>query len=494
MALIILEGVLATVLRGRLPAVVFFVILLFFLFVFGIDAVGLLSVDEPRYAAIGREMAWNGDFITPRLWGEPWFEKPPLLFWMIGLATWLGLDNEWAARLPVALVGIAFLVLFCWRLRSEFGEDTALFATLVLGSSGGWVVYSQIAVTDLPLAATFGTAMLLCLPWAVRGERTGLKRAGALFGLAVLAKGLVAPVLAAPLLWFGRRRLKDLIVPAAIGLAVALPWYALCYAANGRVFVEEFLWKHHFERFTSDSLQHVQPFWFYLPVLLGALFPWTPALAALRPRTIAANERLRYLAVCFGWGFVFFSVSTNKLPGYLLPLVPLLAVLLGAALASIRRAGPILAACALLLALAPVAAGVLPQAVLRGLSRAEGWSVSATALLLPGAVAALVWLIDHRGRRRLAVCVLFAAVTVAVVHLKVRTYPALDEQVSARDLWRRIERMSGQICLDQPGRHWTYGLNYYALQPLPECAEEPRDWRLRLDGEGRPVLAPSLSF
>lgn len=483
-----------TSLRSRFARLLLLGILLSLLMVFGIDSVGLLSVDEPRYAAIGREMAYSGDFVTPRLWGEAWFEKPPLLFWMIGAATWLGLDDEWAVRLPVALLSIGFVALLYGVARREFGPPAALYSSVMLASSAGWMAYSQIGATDLPLAATFGAAVLLGLPWAARGEKRGLKWAGAMFGLAVLAKGLVAPALSLPLLWFGRRRLKELGPCAAVACAVALPWYALCYAVHGSVFLQELIWKHHVERFSSGALQHEQPFWFYIPVLAAGLLPWTPALAALRWRTVWGDVRLRILAAIAAWGFVFFSAATNKLPGYLLPLLPPVAILAGVALAQLRKAGLVLAVCAALLSLIPVTASILPEALLHGLSRARSWNVAPWGFLPPAGVAIIVWALERERRRDWAVTVLFVAVVAGVLYLKVKSYPVLDEEVSARGLWRRIAPVREQVCIGEVGRHWEYGLNYYAVQPLPRCQEQPREWRLRLNQERKPVLEASLSY
>src|SRR5215831_11593486 len=127
---------------------------LFFLYLFGLAGVGLLSTDEPRYAAIGREMAHSGDWVTPRLWGEPWFEKPALLYWMTASAFRFGLDNDWSPRLPVAGLSLLFLGFFYWRLKAEFGRAAAGYSTAVLATSAGWVAYSHAAIVDLPLAAT----------------------------------------------------------------------------------------------------------------------------------------------------------------------------------------------------------------------------------------------------------------------------------------------------------------------------------------------------
>src|SRR5690242_14483294 len=170
--------------------------LAFLIYFFDLGAVGVLGPDEPRYAAIGRAMAQTGDWITPRLWGSPWFEKPALLYWMTAAATRLGLGTELAPRLPVALLSVAFLVFFRWILNREFGCRAAWMATLILGTSGLWAGYSLAAVPDIPMTVFFSAAMLLALPWIARRDTRALPAASALFGLAVLAKGLGPLVLA----------------------------------------------------------------------------------------------------------------------------------------------------------------------------------------------------------------------------------------------------------------------------------------------------------
>ncbi len=122
---------------------------------------GMVGPDEPRYADVGRAMAQGGDWITPHLWGQPWFEKPALLYWMTATGFKLGLGPDLAPRLPVALLSVAFLAFFWWRLRIEWGVRTASYATAMLATSAGWLTYSHVAVTDLPLAAFFSAAVLL---------------------------------------------------------------------------------------------------------------------------------------------------------------------------------------------------------------------------------------------------------------------------------------------------------------------------------------------
>jgi 4-amino-4-deoxy-L-arabinose transferase-like glycosyltransferase len=446
--------------------------IVFLLFFYGLTTAGLLSADEPRYAAIGLEMASSGDWITPRLWGEPWFEKPPLLYWLIALGFKAGLSEDLAPRLPIALLSAGFILLFFHQIRREFGERAALYATAILATSAGWLAYSHVAVTDIPLATTFSAALLLCLPWVRSGGRRGLLVAGILLGLAMLAKGLVPLVLIAPLLWIAGRRWPNLLILAGAALAVATPWFVLCYLRNGDAFVDEFIWKHHFGRFFSDELQHVQPWWFYIPVLIGLLFPWCPMLA-IAPHYTQDNRRKLLLAVA-GFGFVFFSAAANKLPGYLLPLLPPLAAVIGVRLTEISRSTVLIGSSATLLLLTPVVAGVLPQALASGLSTVESIAVSNWLAMVPLALlaGAATWF-AARERRTHAIVTVIISTTLAVVYMKWTMFPELDRVVSARPIWQTIRQQPEQFCEGDLNRSLRYGLAYYNRKPLESCAHNP---------------------
>src|SRR4051812_21630331 len=150
----------------RIPRLVWAVLpLAWVIYLYNLTATGLLGPDEPRYAFVARSMAQSGDWITPRLWAVPWFEKPALLYWLEAAAFRLGLSDDLAPRLPVALIALAFLALYWWILNREFGCSTAWMAALILGTSGMWVGYAQTGVTDIPLTAAYSAAMLLALPW-----------------------------------------------------------------------------------------------------------------------------------------------------------------------------------------------------------------------------------------------------------------------------------------------------------------------------------------
>lgn len=444
------------------------------LFFHGLTQVGMLSHDEPRYAAIGQNMARTGDFITPRLWDFPWFEKPALTYWLVALGTRLGFPEEAAARAPIAALSLAFCVFVWWWLRPRFGSDEALVTTTILATNAGWIAYSHLAVTDLPLAACFGASMLMLFDWIdEEGDGRWLNWSGVMLGFAILAKGLVPLVLAAPVFWFGRKRPLDLVRWLGIALVVAAPWYLAVTYHNGWRFIEDFFIRHHFSRFVSNELQHAQPVWYYVPVLLGLLMPWAPLLAGVR---LLGDPRLQFTAAWLGWGFLFFSASTNKLPGYLLPLLPAAAILLGvAALYAKRMVIPLVVAGALL-GLVPVAADVLPGALQVGLTKTP-FSMAAIQLGLAVSLAGalLAWFRWRRDGIPAAVLMVGLLTVAAVVWTQRTVYPALDDQVSARRLWRSIEGRRDQICTGNLDREWRYGLNYYAVKPLPDClvAEKP---------------------
>jgi len=467
--------------------------LLAMLYFSGLSATGLLKEDEPRYASIGREMARSGDWITPRLWGQPWFEKPALLYWMTAAAFKLGAGEDLAPRVPVALVSVAFLIFFQWILGREFGAGAGWTAAIVLGTSAAWVGSSFIGTTDLPMTAAFSAAMLLSLEWLETGERRRLPLAAALLGLAVLAKGLVPLVLTLPLVWCGRRRWTDLLrLPVSgVFLMVALPWYLLCYLRNGAVFLRTFFWEQHFERFTTTSLAHGQPFWFYLPVLAAALIPWTPLLVLLARRALYRDARRRFLLLWPLFVLVFFSISKNKLPGYLLPLAPAAAALMGIALAEAKRARWALPTAALCLVVIPAAIPMLPRALASGLSRAPLPAFQWT-WLLPAALARALWWLERQGRRPAALAAIAVAATAAVVALKLIDLPAIDAAVSARPLWREIEGRRNAVCVESLHRSWRYGLNYYSVTPLPDCSQSPRPFRVwQQPGHAPLVRAPN---
>jgi 4-amino-4-deoxy-L-arabinose transferase-like glycosyltransferase len=270
------------------------------------------------------------------------------------------------------------------------------------------------------------------------------------------------------------------------------------FLLHGRAFFDDFFLKHHFGRFASGELQHVQPFWFYLPVVAGWLYPWPMVaaaglIAAMRSR--AAEGWAREMAWMAAFGFVFFSASTNKLPGYVLPLVPLVMTVAGHTFAQAgaeftgRRR--VMLWSGFLLFLIPVAATVLPEALLHGLTKVSWesvpWEYFAFALV---AGSAAQWL-DARGRPLAAAGLVAALVLGGVVYVKLSAFPVLDRVVSARWLARRVNAAGGKACVETLHRSLRYGLNYYVQPPLPDCEAHPSGLVIDQPRGGLPTLRRS---
>ncbi|MDE0261006.1 MAG: glycosyltransferase family 39 protein [Bryobacterales bacterium] len=460
---------------------------------------GLIGPDEPRYASISRAMAESGDWVTPRLWGEAWFEKPAMLFWMGGLGHAAGLESY--TRVPVALLSLGFLAFFFWRIRAHFDGETAVTATCLLATSAGWIAYSDAGVFDAPLTAFTSGALLCLLPWASshgRSRPAEMAAFGALLGFGVLSKGLVALVVAAaaamPVLVQRPRALLDLLRPAPLGAfcLACVPWYAACYWANGQEFIDEFIVRHHFERFVSSSLQHVQPWWFYLPVLAVFLLPWTPLALSLRWKTVAAGPSRRFVA-CWALGpLLLFSVAVNKLPGYILPALPPLAILLAIQWKA-RASRPLLVAAGSTLLLVPLAGTLLPAALADGIRSA--WAGLDAAAILAGAaagiaafaLASIMALKASRERSIPAVCVIAA---LALAALKFQAFPAISLQAGTQEFVARERTRLADACIGDIRRHAAYGIRHYSGHLVPDCEQVPAAFRIEGDP---PVLVPSAA-
>ena len=245
------------------------------------------------------------------------------------------------------------------------------------------------------------------------------------------------------------------------------------------------------DRFLHTSLEHVQPWWYFVPVLLAGLFPWTPLAGLLfRPKTYQ-DERVRFLVFWLLFGLVFFSAAQNKLPGYVLPLLPALAIVLAVALDKTPAAGWWTGACAVLLIASPAIAAMLPDALLSFSSShfpfarlARGWPFAVAA----AGVFWLAWLAKEQpGKREQAMLAVAMAALAAIAYFKIAVLPELDQRYSVRGFWRTHSQQleAVDICVKNVRRQWVYGLNYYAGRPLAECAGtarqiEERDGRLQI--------------
>jgi 4-amino-4-deoxy-L-arabinose transferase-like glycosyltransferase len=324
------------------------------LYVYGSSAYPLTEPDEARYAEIAREMLVRRDWITPHLNFVKYFEKPPLVYWATAAAFTAFGVNELSARLPSLLSGIGTIALTVWLAARMYGAPTALLALpiLALGPLFGFMAQTLTLDMSLTLLMTLAMVGVWCafdsspaLPAAPgRRSATMVRVAYAATALAVLVKGPVAAVLvgASALLFLalhgGWRALRAALDwrGFALAAAVVLPWFIVVSWRNPE-FVRFFVVDQHVARFLWTK-EHGEPLWFYLPVIVLALAPWSlaglldpPLLrAALAPR--AWSVPTGFLVVWAAVNVGFFSLSTSKLLTYVLPVMPPLAILTARAL------------------------------------------------------------------------------------------------------------------------------------------------------------------
>jgi len=327
-----------------------------------LGVLGFMGPDEPRYAWIARDMMESHDWTTPRLYGKPWFEKPPLFYWGAGLAfKWFGV-SEAAARLPSAVSALLATLAVAWLALRLYGHETARWAMLLLPTTAGMIGFSHAAATDMPFSSMFTIAMVCAAavlglarnqntPILPRTPWLALILFGFFMGAAVLAKGPAAIILCggAVLFWAlltdHRRDVLWLLHPVAIAsfCATALPWYVRCARRNPD-FLRVFIIEHNFKRYLTPEFQHNQPFWFYMPVVLIALLPWTALFlwsgvhgVARVVRTRAAQQSKWFLTCWAGFCLLFFSISRSKLPGYILPAIPALVLIFAHSLTAMEK-------------------------------------------------------------------------------------------------------------------------------------------------------------
>jgi 4-amino-4-deoxy-L-arabinose transferase-like glycosyltransferase len=484
----------------------------------GGDGLGLVGADEPRYAQIAHEMLMRFDSahtlkdrlsacVTPYLYGRPWLEKPALYYWR---AMFVFQDfgvHDWAARLPSASFAFIMVGLIYLHMR-RFRPGGHLDAALITVACAGIIGFSRGASTDMQMAAPLSIGLLGWYAWYETDSKFWLYDIYFFTGLATLAKGPVAPLLALLIIVaFAFLRREWRIVPRSLWwpgvvlyFAMVLPWFIAVQHQNPTFFREFFL-EHNLERFATDRYQHAQPFWYYLVVVLLALMPW--AVIAIRAlidgiATSVAEWRLRHSRVgkplptrpgdafpefLVLWSLipiVFFSFSKSKLPGYILPAIPPMTILTGDYLFRRRQPGLnrwILLGHAALTGVMTMIVLLLPWFVGHGAQMPLPHALTAAALA--GVGAALLILIVTNGfgvaRLRTVTCSILVvlllfiygvgpvfgipgiAATKNVIHL-------LDHTYSARPLAEKIESSEPSIetvAVFHVPRDVEYGLSFY---------------------------------
>jgi 4-amino-4-deoxy-L-arabinose transferase-like glycosyltransferase len=316
----------------------------------GLGRFSLVDYDEACYAEVAHEMYQSGDLLVPVLDGQPFFEKPPLLYWgqVLGYRIF-GLDEFGARAMNAVAALLTLLAVFAFA-RGPFGKRVALRAVLLLGAGLAFVGVTRMALTDMWLTLWF----VLSLGFAHRGlEPEGRLRhfllAGAASGLAMLTKGAVGLLLPGGAIliyavatgrWRALLRPSRLLPTLTVALAVGMSWYLLLGITqpDGFGFLRELFLKHHVERFLEPLHRHQQgPFFYYLVVLSVGFLPFTfllvPALwRGTWPRDGAGRRLLLLLGIFALLTVVFFSIAATKLPHYMTPVYPFLALCVAAAL------------------------------------------------------------------------------------------------------------------------------------------------------------------
>lgn len=459
------------------------------------------------------------DWITPTLGGKVWLEKPPFYYWQAMLAYSVFGVSDWAARLPSAVdATVLVIAVYCFLRKLRAGSQ--LNGALMVASGAGVIGFARAASTDMPLAAMFSIALLTWYAWSEIGAKKFLALGYGFLALATLAKGPVAPVLAALIVLlfaaakgeYGLLRRTLWLPGILLFCAIALPWYIAVQARNPE-FLRVFFLQHNLERFSTNLYHHKEPFWYFVPVVLLGLVPWTALAVASLAESLRAwwterREGLQaedsfniVLAIWLLVPILFFSLSQSKLPGYILPSLPagtlLTAEYVRRRMSANDRLGILLTSFHSVIAAAPIVPALMIQYIVLQhrlpWSKATAISLSVAAVLTIGIAVSL--------RTRLGVSSL-RFVTLVVVVLAVGTVlrlgaPALDSTLSARPLANELARLESKpmpLAVFQVRRETEYGLAFYRNQTISryERGEIPVGEHLVIAPEGAQVALAKI--
>jgi len=380
----------------------------------------LANPDEGRYAEVPREMLSTGDWVTPRLNGVPYFEKPPLVYWAVAVCEEILGPSEWSLRAAPSLFALAGILMAYAAARTIYGRNAGLWSAIVLGTSLLYVALSRLLLLDMAMSVLMSST-LFCFILAVR-EPPGAKRRWLYYGLyasaalATLTKGFIGFLLtgAVMFLWLlvfrQWRRLRPMHLPTGIllFLAIAAPWHLLV-AQRNPAWAHFYIIYEHWQRYTDPGHGRTAQFWIFVPVVLLGLFPWTGFLWSAFRDALAGgwgrrneNAEAWFFLTWAAFIFVFFSKSQSKLIPYILPVFPPIAVMIGRWLAATlpspdayvrMRAGLRVFGflCGLLAAALCVA--VLKPGIIRGAEQAAAlrpYALIIAAVLCVGGLRALV--------------------------------------------------------------------------------------------------------
>jgi 4-amino-4-deoxy-L-arabinose transferase-like glycosyltransferase len=463
--------------------------------------IGLVGADEPRYAQVAREMLVHHDYVTPILYGMPWLEKPALFYWRAMFSFEEFGISGWAARLPSTSFAFALVLLIFLHMR-RFRAGGQLHAALITVSCAAIIGFARGASTDMQMAAPVCIGLLGWYAWYETGSKFWLFDLYFFVGAGTLAKGPIAPAIAfvVILAFAGLRREWSVIRRSfwwpgmLLYLVIVLPWFIAVQKRNPD-FLRIFFLQHNLERFATDRFHHHQPVWYYFPVLLIGLMPWTVlAIAAFvdAVRGAIAEWRVRRDANRYLWlprtgdafpeflvlwalfPLLFFTFSGSKLPGYILPSVPAITILTGDYLNRARKRNLpflLIAAHSLFVGMVTAAALLLPSFIAAGNVLPTGKPLH-LAMILGFAVAVVLLLVGWRSsaeRLRTATMVPIVFLLFFLLHSNGKL---IDDLYSARPLARDIAALSADtplarvdtVAVYHVRRDMEYGIAFYRNQ------------------------------
>ena len=339
------------------------------IFILGLGTTGLVDETPPLFAAAARAMSESGDWLTPKVNGIFRFDKPPLIYWLMGFFYSLPKNEIWdsfgtlSARLPSALASLFLMLmigdtLFCWPQKSDKQFLTPIVASLGFALSPLIIIWSRTAVSDALLTGTLGISLLLFWRRMASENNDQCISAWVFLGFAILVKGPVAFVLALLTITsflFCQKDWKMLLSKInpkkgfLITTLISVPWYILELLKEGKPFWDNFFGYHNFQRYTSVVNNHAEPFWFFLYIMILASLPFTPFLYHGIFKTFKdffksskescnVTETLYTYSLCWLTSvLIFFSLSATKLPSYWLPAIPAAALLTSNSFTSLKN-------------------------------------------------------------------------------------------------------------------------------------------------------------
>lgn len=431
----------------------------------------LIKPDEGRYAEIPREMVASGDWTTPRLNDIKYFEKPPLQYWATAAAYEVFGEHQWTSRLWAGLSGFAGIFMVWFAGMRLFGREAAAYSAMILGSSLLYVLIGHINTLDMGVTFFISLGIFAFLiaqqETETKQQRNWMLLAWVGMALAMLSKGLIGLILPGTAIFIYCIVQRDFTVlkhmhwlsGLIVFLLITAPWFYFVMKANPEFFDKFFIYEH-YTRFTTKQHGRYQPWYYFIPILLSGMLPWTLLMldtlwhtwrdskTVIHPSTNLARtvgkafNPARFLLIWAVFIYMFFTLSGSKLPSYLLPMFPALALLMGKRIAEmptrtlLKQIAPILLFVVAMLVLA-FNVGRLADTPLQKVlyPQYKSWIVVSSVVLLFGLLSS-IWLL-RRERKQIAVATL-ALCSLLFAQIGLSGYNVLASERSAKHVAEAI--------------------------------------------------------